>query len=246
MKHPLRAEVFKLRTTRSTYGMPLGLLGLVAFAIVLHAATLPVERIDTAAAQLSIVFCWGERFGALFAALLGALSVTSEFRHGTIRPTLLASPRRTPVVVAKMLAAAAAGLAIGTVGALFATGVSLAVLTGRGVDIALTAGDFTRLIGGTAIAAALWAAIGVGLGAIVRSQVPTLVGVTAWLLLIETLIVENLAGVGRYLPGATAQALSGQNPATLLPFGWAALLLASYAAIAVASGSWATARRDVA
>ena len=246
MTSQLRAEVLKLRTTRSTFGMGLGLLGLVAFAVLLHGLTLPVERIDSASAQLTIVFGWGERFGALFAALLGALSITGEFRHGTIRPTLLVSPRRTPVVLAKVLASTAAGLILGLIGGLFAAGTSYVALASRGIDVAITSSDLIHLVAGTAAAAALWAAIGVGLGAIVRSQVPTLVGLTAWLLLLETLIVENLASVGRFAPGAAAQALSGQSPDTLLAPGLAAALLVVYAAAAVALGCWAILRRDVA
>jgi ABC-2 type transport system permease protein len=241
-----RAEVFKLRTTRSTYGMALGVVGLVTFAAVLHALTLPVDRIGTASAQLTIVFGWGERFGALFAALLGAMSVTGEFRHGTIRPTFLVSPRRTPVILAKVLAATAAGLLLGVIGGLSAAGVSALALSGRGVAVALTSADVVQLGLGTAVAAALWAAIGVGLGALVRSQVPTLVAITAWLLLLETLVVENLPDVGRFAPGATAQALSGQSPDELLAPGWAGAMLVVYAAVAVAVGCWATLRRDVA
>jgi hypothetical protein len=81
---------------------------------------------------------------------------------------------------------------------------------------------------------------------VVRSQVPALVGLTAWLLLLETLLVEGVPEVGRYLPGATAQALSGQSPAQLLAPGWAALVLALYAVAAVVAGSRMTARRDLA
>jgi ABC-2 type transport system permease protein len=205
-----------------------------------------VERIDTAPAQLTVVFGWGERFGALFAALLGALAVTGEFRHGTIRPTFLVSPDRRAVVLAKTVAALAAGTVLGVVGGLVSTGAAVALLEIRGVDVALTAGDYAQLLGGTVAAAALWAVAGVGIGAVVRSQVPALVGMTAWLLLLETLFVEGVPEVGRYLPGATAQALSGQGAARLLAPGWAAVVLALYAVAAVLFGSWATARRDVA
>jgi ABC-2 type transport system permease protein len=246
MTGALRAEMFKLRVTRSTYGMAAGLVGLVAFAVVLHALTVPVERLDDASAQVTVVFAWGERFGALFAALLGALSITGEFRHGTIRPTFLVSPDRRRVVVAKTVAALGAGIVLGVVGALVSSGASVALLGVRGVDVALTAGDHAQFLGGTVVAAALWAAVGVGVGAVVRSQVPALVGLTAWLLLLETLLVEGVPEVGRYLPGAAAQALSGQSPARLLAPGWAALVLALYAVAAVVAGSRVTVRRDVA
>jgi ABC-type transport system involved in multi-copper enzyme maturation permease subunit len=245
MSNQSRAEVFKLRTTRSTWGMALGLIGLVTFAVILHALSLPPERIDSASAQLTIVFGWGERFAALFAALLGAMTITSEFRHGTIRPTLIAAPRRVPLIVGKVIASTAAGLVLGVLAGLYAAGISAIALTGRGIDLAISTSDVVELVAGSAAAAALWAAIGVGIGAVVRSQVPTLVALTTWLLLVESLLVENVSGVGRFAPGATGQALSGQSPGTLLASGWAAALLLAYAAGAVAIGCWATVRRDI-
>ena len=45
-----------------------------------------------------------------FATLAGLLAVTSEFRYGTIRPTLLFEPRRRVVLAAKLAAAALAGV----------------------------------------------------------------------------------------------------------------------------------------
>lgn len=66
---------------------------------------------------------------------------------------------------------------------------------------------------------ALCAAIGVGVGAVIRNQVPVLVGICAWLLFVENLLVGDIGGVGnigRLLPGAAGKAISGQDPDTLL------------------------------
>jgi ABC-2 type transport system permease protein len=102
---------------------------------------------------------------------------------------------------------------------------------------------------GAAAAAALWAAIGVGVGAIVRNHVPTLIGICAWLLFVEGLLAGDVAGglgdVGRLLPGAAASAISGQDPGTLLAPGAGLALLAAYAAVAALAGASATSRRDV-
>jgi hypothetical protein len=95
----------------------------------------------------------------------------------------------------------------------------------------------------------MWAAIGVGVGAVVRQQVPTVVGLSAWLLFVEGLLVGDVAGVGdvgRFAPGAAAAAITGQDPESLLAPAVGLLLLAVYAAVAAAAGSLLTARRDVA
>jgi hypothetical protein len=54
-------------------------------------------------------------------------------------------------------------------------------------------GDFAQMIAGGAAAAALWAALGTGVGAIVRSQVGAVVGLCVWLLLIETVLAAYAA-----------------------------------------------------
>lgn len=64
-------------------------------------------------------------------------------------------------------------------------------------------------------------------------------GITAWLLFVEDLLVGDIAGVGdvgRLLPGAAAKAVSGQDPATLLAPAVGLVLLALYAVAAVGVG----------
>ena len=104
------------------------------------------------------------------------------------------------------------------------------------------------LIAGGAAAAALWAAIGVGLGALIRHQVPALVGICAWLLFVESLLVGDVASVtqvGRFGPGAAATAITGQDQDTLLAPALALVVLTVYAVAAGVAGSIAIDRRDV-
>jgi hypothetical protein len=80
----------------------------------------------------------------------------------------------------------------------------------------------------------------------VRNQVPALVGVCAWLLFVEGLLVgDTLEDAGRFTPGAAAAALSGQDRAALLPPALALALLACYAAAAAVAAARATSRWDV-
>jgi ABC-2 type transport system permease protein len=93
---------------------------------------------------------------------------------------------------------------------------------------------------------ALWAVAGLGVGALVRNQVAALVGLCAWLLFVESLLVGNVPDAGRFAPGAAAAAIAGKDPGDLLAPGVGALLLAVYAVAAIAAGRRAIERRDIA
>jgi hypothetical protein len=59
-----------------------------------------------------------------------------------------------------------------------------------------------------AAAAALWAVIGLGLGAVVRKQVAAIVGLFVWMQIVENLLVDSVPRVSRFMAGASA----GQSP----------------------------------
>jgi hypothetical protein len=100
-----------------------------------------------------------------------------------------------------------------------------------------------------AIAAALWGAVGVAIGAVVRSQVSALVGLVVWLLFVENLLVGDIAGVGafgRLLPGAAARAISGQRATALLSPTIGLIVLAAYVVAASVAGAIEIERLDFA
>jgi ABC-2 type transport system permease protein len=240
----LRAEFLKQRSISTSIGLLSAMLGLVLLAVLLHGFGLPAGDLATRDNQL-MVFGRGEFLGALFAALLGAMSITAEVRHGTIRPTFLVNPRRGRVVAVKVWASTLIGAGFGFAASALAAAVGTAALRARGIDVQLDAGDYALLVAGGTAAPALWAAIGVGIGAIVRDQVPTLIGISAWLLFVEGLFGENLVDVSKFAPGTLAMAVSGQEPGALLAPAISLLLLSVYAAAAAAAGWLATTRRDV-
>jgi ABC-type transport system involved in multi-copper enzyme maturation permease subunit len=248
MSRLLRSELLKQRTTRTILQLPLWMVGLVALVVALHVFGFSAHELSSRENQLKI-YGWGTGIGCLFAALLGALSITGEIRHGTIRPTYLATPQRARVIAAKAAASALGGLALGLLAEALTAGVSSAGLAARGIHVALGAGDFAQLLAGGAAAAALWAAIGTGVGAIVRNQVGTVVGLCVWLLLLETSLIGAVPSAAKFAPGASAGALAGaiqnQGATNLLAPALGALLLLAYAAAAGAAGSLITTRRDV-
>jgi ABC-2 type transport system permease protein len=244
----IRSELLKQRTTRVTLLLMVWMAGLIGLVVLLHDFSLGASTIAARAGQLKVVG-WGTSIGALFASLVGAMSITAEIRYGTIRPTFLATPNRVRVIAAKVGAGVIAGVLVGLLAEVLTAAIMAAGLGARGISIELTAGDYMQLLAGGAAAAGLFAAIGVGVGALVRNQVGALVGLCVWLLLIETTLIGNVPSAGKFAPGASAGAIAGaiqtQDAANLVAPAVGLLLLVAYAAAAAGLGAIATARRDV-
>jgi ABC-2 type transport system permease protein len=244
----VRSELLKQRTTRTSGLLLLWMTALVALVVLLHVLSLSIDHLRTAGGQLKVVG-WGTSIGALFASLLGATSLTAEIRHGTIRPTFLATPRRQRVIGAKLIAGALIGVFVGLLAEGLTAAIEAAGLAARGIHIELTPGNYAQLLAGGAASGALFAAIGLGVGAIVRQQVGAVVGLCVWLLLVETTLIGNIPAAGKYAPGAAAGAIAGavqtQSPANLLAPALGVLVLCAYTALAAITGTLLTTRRDV-
>jgi ABC-type transport system involved in multi-copper enzyme maturation permease subunit len=239
----LRAELLKQRSVQTTLYLFLAMFGLVALAVALHVLTLDADHLAARADQLD-VFQVGSRAGMLFAGLAGAIAITAEIRYGTIRPTFLATPTRNPVIQSKLAVSGLVGILFGLLAEALMAGAAIVAFAARGIENQLTAGDYAQLLAGGAGAAALWAALGVGVGALVRNQVAVLVGLCAWMFLVESVTEGFVPGAARFMPGGLGLVLAGNSDE--LAAGVAALLLVLYAAAAAAAGWRATLRRDVA
>lgn len=245
MSNQLRAEILKLRTTRTNLGLAAAMVGLVVLAVALHALGLPTKDLTTRHDQLGVMIDVGENLGSLFAGLLGAMSMTGEIRHGTIRPTFLVNPRRGKVLAAKCGAVLMTGLVFGLISTSVAAAAGSSLMAERGLPIHVAASNYALLIAGGAGAAALWAVLGLGIGAVARAQVPTLVGIVVWLLFVENTVATGVPSIAKFAPGSLGQAIAGQphNNALHVP-AVGAVLLAMYAVAGLAAGSLATTYRD--
>jgi ABC-2 type transport system permease protein len=244
----LRSELLKQRTTRTTVVLLGWMVGLVVVVVALHVLSFGAGDLSRDSNQMRILGL-GTSVGALFASLLGALSITAEIRSGTIRPTLIVTPSRTRVIAAKTLVSMAAGIGAGLVAAALTAGAEAIGLAVRGIHVELGAGDYAQLVAGGALAGALFAAIGVGMGSIVRNQVATVAGLCVWLLFLEPLLLGDVPGAAKYAPEASAGAIAGaiqsQLADSLVAPALGVLLLGAYAALAGLAGALAITRRDV-
>jgi len=248
MTAQLRSELLKQRSTRTNLVLLAWMVGIALLVVALHVLSFSVGTLARPDNQMKILGL-GTSIGALFAALLGALSITGEFRTGTIRPTFLITPRRTRVIAAKVLASMIAGVGFGLVAQTLTAGAEAAGLAARGIHIELSSADYAQLLAGGALSAALFAAIGVGVGAIVRNQVAAVAGLCVWLLFLEPLLLGDVPTAGKYAPeasaGAVAGAIQSQIADSLIAPALGVVLLAAYAALADLAGSLLIARRDV-
>jgi len=105
----LSSELLKLRTTRTFYALIGGAVTLIVIIVVLGAALGKFKGTGTPGRDLLSI----AGLAPLFALVIGVIGVTTEFRHGTITPTLLVEPVRTRLMAAKLAAQMIAGLALG-------------------------------------------------------------------------------------------------------------------------------------
>lgn len=266
----LRSEVAKVLTTRLWWILALVLIGYVGLMAGGFAAlfNLPGMQMTDASGQAMaatavsplLVYGLASSIGYVFPVLFGGLAVTGEFRHQTLTPTFLATPRRGVALGAKATVLTAFGFVYGAVALLASVGVGALVLTLFGVDPLLGDGDTWAMIARTLVAMALWAMIGGGLGVLIPNQAAVIVIVLAFTQFVEPLLraasafVDWTRTVALYLPGSASDTLSGASVFSMLmsPGGGAAqewwqggLILLGYAAVLLVVGYLTTWRRDV-
>ena len=238
-----KAELLKVRSTRTTVGLALGMIALVLLFSLLSGLLTKAHDLVTVEDQRELLSVGS--FAGVFSALAGIMLVTSEYRYGTIRPTFLFTPRRTRVVAAKGAAGMFAGVLFGVVGAVLALGIGYACLSARGIDYALSGGQTALLLLGTVAGCALWGAIGVALGAVVRNQVGAVIGLLAWGFVAENILFGLVPGVGRFGPVHAADAFIGLAMDHLLQAAPGGLILAAWAAALAPAAVRLVAVRDV-
>jgi ABC-2 type transport system permease protein len=231
---------FEWRRMRSLRGNWVVAAAVVAFALLadLSAAGRPL---DAEAAvfhlvQRDLVVRW------LAAAAVGAQGFGDDFRHGTIRPTLLAFPRRGRLLAGRAAAALAAAAA-----ALLASLVSfplLLALTRRDGRLLADPRLWRSLALGT-VSAGLVAALAVGVAALVRGAGLAVVLLVVWAGILEPLAVAVLGGgaaallpflsmlqLASYSGDVVGAAAAGPPSAVVFPLCLAATLAAAAAALA--------------
>jgi ABC-2 type transport system permease protein len=268
----IAAEFQKVFTTRMWWLLAILLVAYVAFlagglgAFLGWAVENPDAAADAGNTQMPpgmnlapLVYSFASSVGYVFPVLLGALAVTSEFRHKTLTPTFLADPQRSVVLAAKFLSQLVLGAGLGVVAFATSVGAGAGALAAFGLDTGLDSSDTWALIGRGVLAMALWGTIGVGLGTLVTNQVAAIVIVIAFTQFVEPVLRlaaslnDVTASIGRFLPGAASDALVGASFYSIASAGtsqsldwWqGGLVLLGIGVVATLVGGATTWRRDV-
>lgn len=271
----LRTEFRKIATTRTWWLTALVMFGymamlgtIMAFSLVMGSREAESSGVssgstgfgEAALEPLAIatsVYSLAVALGYIFPALLGALSVTGEFRHRTITPTLLAEPRRGVILGSKLVSVLpfAVVLAIAGVAGTALGGAATLAILGEPTLLGDSTVQRTMLL--SLVALTLWALVGVGFGSVLTNQVAAIVVLLAFTQFVEPLLRLLLAQfdateeISKFLPGAAGEAIAGSSLyvssglADLLSEWQGALTLIGYAVVLVLIGRFTTFRRDI-
>ena len=182
--------------------------------------------------------------------VLGAMVITSEYSTGMIRASVLAVPRRTPMLAAKAAVFAAVAFVVGTLVA-FASFLSAQAIIRSHIPVSLSDPAVLRAVFGMGLYLTVLGLLGLAIGALVRH--------TAAALTVVVGVVVVLSNLARTLPGAVGQHIAAYLPANagmlithahqvptdlLTPWqGFGVLCL--WTALLLGAAAWSLRRRDV-
>jgi ABC-2 type transport system permease protein len=246
----IRSEWLKLRTVRVHFVL---LILAVAFPVIVTvlASIFGSDPEELQSYELAELISGTSVISVMLFGAVAAISLTSEFAHGTIRPTYAATPNRMRVMMAKLFvnSVVAGVLSLALVAICWTLGA--AILGGRDAEISLGMDDGSiGALGGLVVLAVIltWFAFGIGL--IIHNSPATVSILLLWPLVAEGLIAVvffllDADGLVRWLPyqacldavAATPEPDSLGRPGAWLWFG-------AISAALVAIGLAANLKRD--
>jgi len=190
----LLSEWTKLRSVRSTvWSLILLVVLTLGITILITAITSAQWNKIGAAARLQLlvdpvsgILSAGLQFGQLTVIVLGVLVISSEYSTGAIRASLLAVPRRLPMLAAKGAVFAAVVLVLGEVVMYASFFIGAAILHSH-VPVSLGGPNVARAVTGGGLYLAVLGLFAMAIGTIVRHTAGAITGVIAFVVVLEPL-----------------------------------------------------------
>jgi ABC-2 type transport system permease protein len=237
----IRSEWLKLVSVRTTW-LLLGSMVLVEAAFAIAATSGDLKDLRSGDVENLLI---GTPLLTVFVFSIGALLSTNEYRHKTADSTFVVTPKRERVVFAKFVVGLVAGLVSALLFIAANAGFGLSILSQRGVPV--DSDKAVNIYVGVGVALVLICLLGVGLGALIRNQVITIVlGIAIFLFLRDLLTSIIGETVGAYLPGPSLLALQGpEGEEWLLSQVGGGLILAAYCLAIGIAAVIATREREI-
>jgi ABC-2 type transport system permease protein len=245
----VRAEFIKIRATRSTYWTLLATIVVtVGFGALVCASTNSHEggpTFDPTARSLS-----GLYISQLVIAVLGALTMTSEYATGLIRTSLTAMPRRGVVFAAKAVVFGSITLVTGLITCFGAFFLGQALLSSKHLGASLGQPGVLRAVIGGALFLTACGLLAFGLGVLLRHTAGAITAAIGLLFVLSVLVEFLPQGwqnhVNKWVPALAGGAVWATKPTPDQTFSaWPGFaVLAGYAVLALAAGLVVFLRRD--
>lgn len=194
----------------------------------------------------------GALWGQIALCVLGAMIFTGEYSTGMIRSSMLAVPRRTPVLLAKAGVLAGLTFAVAEIVAFTSFFAGRAIIS-QHVPISLGDPGVLRAVVGTGIYLALTALFALSIGAVVRHVAGAITLVLALTLVLPAVssVLPGRSGtyLADYIPGGQAGQMimsSGHGSRTYILSPWQGLAVCcAWTAVALVFAAMSLSRRDV-
>jgi len=202
----LVSEWTKIRSVRSTVWslillviITLGFTGLFTWLTILQwDKTDPTQRAQVMADPVSTILGAGLEFGQLTICVLGVLVMTSEYSTGVIRASLLAVPRRIPMLAAKSVVFAVLVLIVGEIVTFPSFFLGAAILHNH-APVSLSDPGVARAVFGAGLYLAVLGLFALALGGIIRHTAGAITGVIAFVLVLAPLTQLIPGKIGKYV-----------------------------------------------
>ncbi|MCL2782209.1 MAG: hypothetical protein FWD74_12135 [Actinomycetia bacterium] len=201
----IRAEFRKLFSTQVWFWLLFATLALTAIAVVGQLA--PSDGVTGPSGIRDVFVTADVAYIAVF--VLGALSVTTEFRYQTITPTVLATPSRWAVMAAKMISYLIVGAGCAVVTVALEVAMAWPWLAAKGFHVSLGDHAIPSALLGLFAVVVLMALVGMGVGALLRNQIVAVVLGLVFLLFVQTIVavIPYVKYAWAYLPAGAMHSL---------------------------------------
>ena len=186
----LKSELFKLRTTRATKIVVICSVALPAVIFTLTSA-LAFQNGEVGDSLISMVGNFAPLTGLLL-GVVGVLCSTQEYSQGTIRITLVATPNRLQVFVAKLLTTLVVSVTSSLLMLLLCLMPSQLILSSRNVDYVTISADI-RILFSVVILSAFLSVLGLSLGLVFKSSPGAISALLIWPTILEGMVFGLLS-----------------------------------------------------